>query len=233
MPGIYWQGVGFLVRNNTIAHAPHNGILGGGNNGGGNFATFEYNTIDSVCRDTSDAGAFYTCGQAGQGWTSRGNVVRHNIFRGIRNVEGGSHEGIAVNAIYLDDQISGYDIYNNTFVDCICGVFIGGGRSNRVHGNYLQQCDVALHVDNRGSSWQASSAKFPSGALWLGVAKIEPFELPWASSFPRLWNLSYCGVPVFNELNNNVLCNNTKDEDFFNQTKHWLVTYEGNTRQCR
>lgn len=232
MPGVLWRGVGILVSNNYIAHAPHNGILGGGNEGGGNYATFEYNTIDSVCQDTSDAGAFYTCGQQGTGWTSRGNIVRHNIFRNIRNNEGGQRGGLAVNAIYLDDQTSGYTIYNNTFADSVCGVMVGGGRDHAVFNNYFQHCDLAVHIDNRGSNWQAADAKFPHGILWSGVAGSKPFEEPWASAFPRLWNLSYCGVPVFNSVYGNAFCNNSKDEDFVAKAKEWLVSYHDNVQHC-
>ena len=54
-------------------------------------------------------------------------------------------------------QMSGYEIYNNTFVDCQKGTFIGGGRRNHVHNNYYESCDTAVHLDNRGLNWQHAS----------------------------------------------------------------------------
>ena len=55
-----------------------------------------------------------------------------------------------VTAVYLDDDMSGWTITNNTFINCQTGVVIGGGRRNTVKGNYFERCDVAQHIDNRG-----------------------------------------------------------------------------------
>ena len=56
-------------------------------------------------------------------------------------------------------QMSGYLIYNNTFVNCHAGSFIGGGRRNKVLNNTYYNCSLAVHVDNRGMSWQADECK--------------------------------------------------------------------------
>jgi len=56
----------------------------------------------------------------------------------------------------FDLQMSGYEIYNNTFKNCYVGTFIGGGRRNHVHHNHYYDCTTAVHVDNRGMNWQKS-----------------------------------------------------------------------------
>ena len=37
---------------------------------------------------------------------------------------------LSVQGLYLDDQMSGYTIYNNTFFDVQTGIMIGGGLRN-------------------------------------------------------------------------------------------------------
>merc|ERR1711994_372178 len=88
-------------------------------------------------------------------------------------------QSASVQAIYLDDQMSGWNIINNSFIDCQVGSFIGGGRRNKVINNYYEHCDTAQHIDNRGMNWQKSSCDCsevckpltcgcdPGGAEWM------------------------------------------------------------------
>jgi hypothetical protein len=94
------------------------------------------------------------CGQKANAFVNQGNELRHSLFKNIRNTEGSGVQGITLQAVYLDDQMSGWDIWNNTFYNCTTGSFIGGGEHNRVHDNYYQECDTAQHFDNRGMNWQ-------------------------------------------------------------------------------
>lgn len=76
---ISWFGtVGGVFSGNTMAHAPHNGMLGGGA-----LNLFEGNTFDTLLYEATDSGSFYV----GRSWTQRGNVVRGNTFRNIRATE--------------------------------------------------------------------------------------------------------------------------------------------------
>ena len=38
----------------------------------------------------------------------------------------------------LDDGMTGYEIYDNTFIDVMQGVMLNGGRDNLIHNNYFQ-----------------------------------------------------------------------------------------------
>ena len=85
MPGLFWAGVGNVYSYNKITFGPHNSILGGGNEAYGNLGgcnnIFEYNEISNTTFEVTDSGSFYTCGQNGQGWINRGNILRHNTFK--------------------------------------------------------------------------------------------------------------------------------------------------------
>ena len=93
-PGIFWQGVGNNYSHNVVENGPHNCVLGGGNEdwpvgqgqpqaGSGSQNLFDSNTLDSCVYECGDCGAFYSCGQQGTAWTSRGNVLKNSTFRNI------------------------------------------------------------------------------------------------------------------------------------------------------
>ena len=65
--------------------------------------------------------------------------------------------------------MSGFEIYNNTFIDCQKGTFVGGGRRNLVYNNYYEDCDDAVHLDARGLRSVADTrcAKVPSALSCL------------------------------------------------------------------
>ena len=67
----------------------------------GNDCLFENNTIDTLCYETSDSGAFYT----GRNWIDRGNIIRGNTFKNVFNTEKIHLGAPSVQAIYLDDQV--------------------------------------------------------------------------------------------------------------------------------
>ena len=49
--------------------------------------------------------------------------------------------------------MSGYTIEGNQFFNCQCGSFIGGGRRNTIQNNTYYDCDLCVHIDNRGMNW--------------------------------------------------------------------------------
>ena len=130
--------------------------------------------MNDLCYETTDAGAFYS----GRSWIDRGNIVAYNYFISIKTTENVFLGFPSVQAIYLDDQVgegifrggrlflsfgmykmSGYKIFNNTFVDCHCGTFIGGGRRNEVYYNTYDNCGLDVYLDNRGMGWQKANCQ--------------------------------------------------------------------------
>lgn len=98
-PGLHWSGVNNTMSHNYISDGPHNCILGGGNEGPGVNCLFEYNTLDKCSYESSDTGAFYTCGQMANAFVNRGNELRHGLFKNIRNTEGSGVQGITIQAV--------------------------------------------------------------------------------------------------------------------------------------
>ena len=184
-PSIFWGGVSNTYRDNHVSNGPHNCFLGGGNEdtpsgfqGAGVNCTFEGNVLERCGFESADAGAFYTCGQQASAYVTRGNVIKNNTFKDVRNTVGTGVQTASVQAIYLDDQMSGWEIADNLFINCqVCdkrqlrhlsipdttltpvqiGSFIGGGRDNIVRGNRYEHCDTAQHIDNRGLNWEKAA----------------------------------------------------------------------------
>jgi hypothetical protein len=135
VPAIQFQGMGLLARHNLIRDHPHCGILFGGND-----HRIEFNEIHRVALETGDVGAIYT----GRDWTYRGNRIVHNYIHETGGV------GMGSMGVYMDDCISGAEIYGNVFRRVQRAVFLGGGRDHRVENNLFIDCHPAVAMDGRG-----------------------------------------------------------------------------------
>ena len=206
MAGLKWGGVGNAFVNNTLADGPHNCALGGGNEIWAVDCRWEGNTISNCAFEASDTGAWYSCGQAGA-FTNRGNVAARNTFSGIRcGITGRSVEGCGggVQAVYLDDQMSGWTFEENRFVDCDTGFFVGGGRSTTLANSTFVNCSLAVHVDNRGMTWEAAQCA-PNGTSMADVAAVlaGPAAAAWSRRWPELEAMTDVCVPVDNRVVDN------------------------------
>ena len=239
--GLLWGGVGNTFRGNSLSGGPHNCALGGGNEIPSAQCVWEDNDIFDCAYEASDTGAFYTCGQSGA-WINQGNVARGNRFRNIRcKIQGRSVEGCgggagAVQAVYLDDQMSGWLWENNNFSDSDTCFFVGGGRSNVARGNRFERCDLAVHVDDRGLSWEAAQCA-ANGSSYADVEQVlsGPAVDTWAALYPdvvAIQQLDHLCTPVYNQIINNT----HKDCDaFIDQTQEtldaWLDVVSGNVNE--
>ena len=74
--------------------------------------------------------------------------------------------------------MSGWHVWNNSFVNVTTGTFVGGGRLNRFHDNYYQNVATACHhFDARGlhkndTSWNCTSG--PGGAACIPGSNTVP-----------------------------------------------------------
>lgn len=75
----------------------------------------------------------------------RGNVIRYNYIHDIPNVSSTS------NAIYLDDAMSGWEVYGNVIHNMEdTGSLYGGGRDLTIYGNvYINLAKGAYKIDDR------------------------------------------------------------------------------------
>ncbi len=137
VPAILMAGVGIRASNNLIYEHPHCAILFSGNE-----HTIELNEIHHVCLETGDVGAIYT----GRDYTFRGNIIRYNFIHHTGGV------GMGSMGIYMDDCVSGTEIYGNVLWKLHRAVFLGGGRDFKVENNIFVDCDPAIELDGRGLS---------------------------------------------------------------------------------
>ena len=150
--------------------------------GSGSQCTFEGNTLDMCAYECgSDCGAFYTCGQGGQAWVNRGNVLRNATFRNI-----GAH------AVYLDDMMSGWTIEDSVIDGADTGIMIGGGRRNRVRNNQFTNMTVsAVTLLNVGLNFEYAGCKSTAnGSMSWGVKELLYPGSPWAAAYPELLNVT-------------------------------------------
>ena len=135
VPAVMISGVGLRASHNLIHDHPHCAILFGGNE-----HLIEFNEIHHIALETGDVGAIYT----GRDWTCRGNRIRHNFIHHTGGV------GMGSMGVYMDDCVSGTEVFGNVFYKVHWAMFIGGGRDHRVENNVFVDCDPAVRMDGRG-----------------------------------------------------------------------------------
>ena len=209
-PGIKFGGVGVVVSSNLIYGGPHQGISGTGNN-----HIFEKNYLSDLCLEVGDSGAFYV----GKSWSNRGCIVRENTFENVRPtrpIELGNPWDYGV---YLDDQMAGYEIYNNTFINNYRGVSLGGGRDNHIHDNIFINCDMGVWFDDRGETWQQEPCP-PGGSFEQDLDSFFYKDDPWASAYPEVVN-------TFDELPCTPQHNRIVDNMYCKLSEVFIQPYEG------
>jgi hypothetical protein len=149
VPAIAMTGVGLRASHNLIHDLPHCAILFWGND-----HLMEFNDIHHIALETGDVGAIYT----GRDYSFRGNRIRHNYIHETGGV------GMGSMGVYMDDCVSGTEVFGNVFYKVHWAMFIGGGRDHRVENNLFVDCDPAVRADARGLDkspvWRSMVAEF-------------------------------------------------------------------------
>ena len=135
VPAVLIGGVGQRASHNLIHDHPHCAILFNGND-----HLIEFNEIHHIALETGDVGAIYT----GRDYTYRGNRIRHNFIHDTGGV------GMGSMGIYMDDCVSGTEIFGNIFYKVQRAAFLGGGRDHQVVNNIFVDCNYAVELDGRG-----------------------------------------------------------------------------------
>jgi len=177
-PAVLLHGVGNICRHNEMYDSPHEVIWYHGND-----HIIEYNHIHHACLLTKDGGAIY----AGKNWSYYGSHVRYNCIHDL-----GTPEFIAC-GIYMDDGVSGQNIYGNLLVN-IPGMAIqlGGGRDFTVTDNVIVNCGNApIYYDNRAREGAFYGAWFhycsePGGLMWK-LLRESPYKSEiWQKHYPQM-----------------------------------------------
>ncbi len=206
-PAVYVNGCGIDVRHNEFRHSSNIAIFYSEWIWASNYITVEYNYIDNTVLQTSDSGAIY----AGRNIAGHGSVVRYNIIANTGNLSKG-HTSIG---LYLDDSMSGQEVYGNLFYNNAgYQIFNHDGRENLIHDNIL------ISIDNFNRAEIRLSGDFSMYPNRIDVLETVPFrnEL-WTGRFPHMaeyvydrenWeiyrdNIGYVLYPAYNQLYNNYL----------------------------
>ena len=176
-PAVTLLGVGNVCSHNEMVNAPHEAITYKGNN-----HIIEYNNIHDVCLLSDDAGAIYS----GRSWVWYGNVIRYNY---IYNVGSGYHKP---DGIYLDDALSGQQIYGNLLVNVPRNsIHIGGGRDNIVANNIIVNSgENAIYFDERARDGALNNGWFThayidGGDMWEALYASPWQSEKWQETFPE------------------------------------------------
>ena len=135
VPAVLIGGVGQRASHNLIHDHPHCAILYTGND-----HLIDFNEIHHIALETGDVGAIYT----GRDYSFRGNRLRHNYIHDTGGV------GMGSMGMYMDDCVSGTEIYGNLFYQVQRAAFLGGGRDHQVVNNIFVNCNYAVELDGRG-----------------------------------------------------------------------------------
>lgn len=179
-PAVTLEGVGNVCSHSEMANSPHEAITYKGNN-----HIIEYNLIHDVCLLSDDAGAIYS----GRSWVWYGNVVRYNC---IYNVGSENHRP---DGIYLDDAVSGHQIYGNLLINIPSNsIHVGGGRDNVITNNIIvNPGNNALRFDDRAREGALENGWFThsyvdSGDMWDALYNSPWQSETWQNAFPEYKN---------------------------------------------
>lgn len=179
VPAVSLQGVGLRASHNLIHDHPHCAILYWGND-----HLIEFNEIHRIALETGDVGAIYT----GRDYTFRGNCIRHNFIHHTGGV------GMGSMGVYMDDCVSGTEVFGNLFYKVHWAMFIGGGRDHRVENNLFVDCDPAVRMDGRGLDRSAVWRDMVNVTMRQRLAEV-PLDL-YRARYPELKALDrYYGPP--------------------------------------
>jgi hypothetical protein len=171
-PAIQINGVGNRARANVISQAPHAAIIFYGND-----HLIELNEISDVLLEAGDSGAIY----AGNDWTARGTTIRYNYLHDLHGPGLYGSRGV-----YLDEMNSGTTIDSNLFARVDHAVFIGGGRDDLVQNNVFVDSSPAMHLDERGLTWQGAKVADPNGLFRKALAAVPYDKPPYTTRYPTL-----------------------------------------------
>ena len=176
--GIDLGGVGNVCAHNELFNSPHLAVKYSGNN-----HLVEYNLIHDVCLETDDAGAIY----AGKSWSAYSNDVRYNLIYNI----GGER---TPSGIYMDDALSGQNVYGNILINIPKhAIFIGGGRDMKVYGNLIvNPGDAAIRYDARAREGILNETWFSGDVeeLWRTLYGSPWKSELWQTAFPLLQGIT-------------------------------------------
>jgi hypothetical protein len=91
--------------------------------------------------------------------------------------------------IYMDDCVSGTQIYGNVLWKLHRAVFLGGGRDFKVENNIFIDCDPAIDIDGRGLSKSAVWNNMVYKTMKQRLERMNWKQPPYSTRYPELADL--------------------------------------------
>lgn len=198
VPAIQMYGVGDRAAHNQISSG-----LGIAIDFKGKKNIIEYNEIFNYLFEGGDIGTIY-CGRS---WTTVGTEIRYNY---IHDCPGAGD----VQAIYLDDGMTGVSVYGNVIKNLTRGIYLHFGSYNNVTNNVFADCDIAVVIRNplgitdqeAAAANEAVETAFAEGTqnrydqygfqtkynAWL--TEYLPNAAVWDMYYPHVKNSPYAGL---------------------------------------
>ncbi|GAT71552.1 Ig domain protein, group 2 domain protein [Microbacterium sp. HM58-2] len=168
-PGVMFDGVGNVARDNEIHDAPHPGIIVHGND-----HLFERNEVYDVCKLFHDLGAIYM--NSGKTPQQRGHVFRENYFHdigvGMAGVEG----------IYADNFTWDLQIEKNIFVNM---------------GNSAIKSGSADYIEARNNIFVDAFVPYDNYEQWMGDQEGNVVDRDYMPAWRQVFadNNDFVGTP--------------------------------------
>ncbi|WP_158542237.1 right-handed parallel beta-helix repeat-containing protein [Pedobacter chinensis] len=133
---IYATANNTLIDHNRITNTGYIGIYFGGEN-----SHVRNNFVDNYCSVKDDGGGIYTfTGIINTNFTNR-SITNNIITNGIGVKEGTTAENSSVVGIYLDDNVTGVNVLNNSISTVSdIGIFVHNARNNSITKNTVFDC---------------------------------------------------------------------------------------------
>ncbi len=193
--GIVSKDPGAIINNNKIVNTGYCAITCLGDS-----FTVKNNYIDSFCIVLQDGGGIYT------GNVKTVSTIFNNIvLNGIGASQGTDQETyLPANGIYLDDNSSNIEVYNNTVSNCAnAGLFLHNNINNiNIHDNtlYSNRYQLAIQTDVGHPSLTSSSFK---NNIYVSKTKSQLAGYFTSNNSPSLWGIldsNYYARPIDDNL---------------------------------
>ena len=182
-PGVEAHGVGVVVRKNEFRSSYHVALHYSGND-----HLFELNEFHHVTSIGFDSGTIY----AGRDLSSRGTVIRHNLFHHLDDpAPCNAYTSCIRAAVYIDDLEGGVTVYGNIFYRVLRAFTSNCGGDFSIGNNLFVESQVAVHQAGRSQPTGATAA-----ALFAELDQV-PFrgELWQTHYYPQLARFRNWTVP--------------------------------------
>jgi parallel beta-helix repeat protein len=148
---IHVAGIGSTIANNHVSNCENSGIRIDGND-----HRIHENHLEKTCLRAANVGAIYM----GHDPSETGNRIERNSI-----IQVGESPRLDAIAIFLDDATNDTVVYQNIISGAGRGIAIASGSGNSVAENMIEDCTVAIQLENRATTLLKASNRVQQNLL--------------------------------------------------------------------